>query len=110
LNRPSLNPIQLYALQYWLIMERRGAVEDADRALEAHCSVMWPERWDQIYNKASVNAAQGMADDEVPVTDAADLDRWFEGLANQRGMTGAEAEQFFDPSIFGVAQGEGIRV
>jgi hypothetical protein len=113
LTRPSLNVIQHWALQYWFFMSRRIQIEDADKELEAFCSVMWPERWQQLY--ASPVAAEGDhgqafgGQPEIPVTDPRDLDAWFEGLANERGMTGAEVEASFS-NILGWAEGEGVKV
>jgi hypothetical protein len=111
LSRPSLNVIQQWALHYWFSMSRRIYIEDADRALEAHVSMMWPERWQQLFggSKAGDMGQAFGGEAETPVTDAADLDRWFEGLANEHGMTGAEAQAAF--SVLGWAEpGTGVKV
>lgn len=114
LSRPSLNPVQNWALQYWVYMNRRRELKDSDDELEAFCAVMWPERWQQLYGQAMTNGDMGRAfegEEEIPVTDPADLDQWFNNIATARGITGAEAEAVMGGShLLGWAEGEGMRV
>ena len=110
MSRPSLNPIQHWALQYWFYLHRRKYIEDADKELEAFCSVMWPERWKQLYGEDKPPVFDG--EEQIPITDPADLDEWFNNLANQRGMSGAEAAEVLGASVFGpdTPEGVGVRV
>jgi hypothetical protein len=90
-----LNPIQNWALQYWLYMERRIKLDDKQAELEFQCFHLNPERYDFLYvtpKTGDMGSAFGN-EPELPITDPADLDHWFENLANQRGMSGAEAER-----------------
>lgn len=96
LTRPSLNPIQLWALQYFMRMERRQYVKDKDDEIEAQCyNIAGYERWKHIYDSGGQGGDMGQAfdgEEEQAITDPGDLDRWFNRIANQNGMTGQEAE------------------
>lgn len=102
----------MWALQYWLYMERRLVVEDAEAALEAHCSVMWPERWKQVYGNRGGDMGEAFdGEEELPVTDISELDRWYAGLDERRVMTGAEADRHMNElAVLGFAEGKGRRV
>lgn len=115
LSRPSLNPVQSWALQYWIYLERRTTLDDKERELEVQCFHLLPERWTQLYGSSGAPGDLGQAfggEPELPVTDPSDLDAWFERLGEQRGMTGAQAEAFLGPSdlMLGHAEGTGRRV
>lgn len=117
LSSPSLNPIQHWALQYHLFMVRRQEIEDAEAALEAHCSVMLPDRWREVYGNQSQDGDIGQAfdgEEELPVTDPSDLNRlsqWAESLDQQRGMTWGEVQhQLSGNRILGYAEGASRKV
>lgn len=87
LSQRSLNLVQSWALYYWVLMTRRTEIEDKLAELEHQTFNLFPERYDQLY-RDTPPSPEGES-----VSEVADLDIWFEGLANQRGMTGQEARE-----------------
>ncbi len=104
----------MWALQYWVAMQRRLFLEDKRSELEMQCYHLFPERWTQIYSSQGGDYGQAFGgEEEIPVIDPEDLDAWFQSLAAQQGLTGAEAEAMFSEAstpFMGFAEGEGRRV
>ena len=116
LSRPSLNPIQQWALQYWVYLDRRTGLDDKQTELEHQCFNLFPERWGQLYRDQMLPALPtgdlGTAfggEPELPVTDPNDLNAWYENIESSRGMTGAGISAY-ETSILGYAEGSGRRV
>lgn len=110
LRTKALNVVQHWALEYYLNMVRRVHVEDELAVVEQQTySMSGYERWQQIYGQKQLEEqmAQQGPDEQAwrPVTDPRELDKWYDSLAAQRGMTEPQAAR-----IFGHAEGEGRRV
>lgn len=123
LNKPSLNPVQDWALQYWIHMDRRVYIEDKHAELELQTFNLFPERWGEVYREdmlPGLGGGQkagdiGVAFDgeaEIPVTDIDSINEWYDGISKSRGLTGEQAGRFDDPTALylGVAEGVGRRV
>lgn len=111
LTHPSLNVIQMWALQYFLYMERRIQVDDTMSSLEVQCYNLNLERWQQLYQNQGPDWGQAFdGEAELPITDPTDLDSWYANLERPRGMTGAETARVADPTILGMVRGSGRRV
>jgi len=95
IHQRNLNHFQHWALMYWIVMDRRTAIEDRRTELEQQCFNLFPERWMQIYNTTQLLSAP--EDDEVPVDDIDELTRWYESIERQRSMGGAMADGSADP-------------
>lgn len=105
----------MWALQYWLYLERRVQIEDKQTELELQCYNTSFERWQQLYQSQVSGGDWGMAfggEAEEPITDPADLDSWYANLSQQRGMNGAEINDRLgeNTAVLGVAEGPGRRV
>lgn len=96
-------------------MDRRTQLDDMSAELEHQCFNLFPERWGTLYREqmlpgvAGPNVTTTSAADEIPVTDPADLDSWYENLERQRRISGAEAQGGLD-HILGLADGKGVLV
>ena len=94
-------------------MDRRTQLDDKKAELEHQCYNLFPERWGTLYREQVLpgvpNAAVSSTADEIPVTDPADLDAWYENLERQRRISGADAAAYED-SILGIADGKGFLV
>jgi len=99
-------------------MDRRTQLDDMQAELEHQCFNLFPERWGSLYREQmlpGVSSSDGTpvsvssASDEIPVTDPADLDAWYENLERQRRISGAQAPGGLD-HILGLADGEGVLV
>lgn len=123
LRRRALNLVQYWALKYWINMTRRNQAEDALAVVEMQTfSLVSEERWRALYGNKDALGPNGGIDEAGqvwrPVTDPRDLDKWFDSLAGQRGMTGEQAARMLDGSgqevhgnyLVGFATGEGRRV
>lgn len=112
----------MWALQYWIYLDRRTQIDDAHEELELQTFFLWPERWEQLQqHKNQTGAAGDMGqafggEREIPVTDPDELDRFYgtgdgdpgqfyASLDQPRSMSGAEAL-----SVLGFAEGPGRRV
>lgn len=105
--------MQQWALQYWIYLDRRTQVDDKKAELELSCYNVNYERWQQLYQNTSSGGDWGRAfdgEDELPITDPADLTEWYNNLDRQRGMSGAEVARIDDNFAFGYAEGSGRRV
>ena len=97
-------------------MERRQKIEDAENTLEAHCSVMLPDRWKEVYGRSqSGDIGQAFdGEEELPVTNPSELThlaQWADTLDRQRGLSWGEAQQQMNGNhILGYAEGVGKRV
>jgi hypothetical protein len=108
-----LNPVQAWALSYWIYMDRRVALDDKTAELEHQCFNLFPERWGSLYRETMLPGIPGIsaAEPEKPITDPTDLDAWFEGLNRTRTISGADAARFAaEPFGVGMATGTGRRV
>ena len=95
LNQRSLNPVQEWALKYWIYLDRRVYMDDKQAELEHQCFNLSPERWGALYRDQMLPGAIGIGNEpEIPVTDPRDLDAFYESLNSPRTMTGAEAVRF----------------
>lgn len=120
LSNANLNPIQLWALDYHLRMDRRNYIKDEEDILENQAHNLdfmingSVERWKRLFSHEHEFAATG--EPEIPITDPRKLDQWFERMATERGMTAGEAERIFSDTpapaahLLGYAQGEGRKV
>lgn len=111
LTHPSLNFAQIWALQYWLHMERRTRLDDKKDELELQVYHLAYDRWAQLYDSPGVPGDLGQAfggEPEIPVTDPSDLDQWYESLGQPRTMSGASAPS--GNHLLGYAEGPGRRV
>lgn len=104
-------------MNYWLDMSRRDYVDDEEAKLRQQTYNLFPERWKQLYEEQPNIGIDGLP--EIPITDPRQLDHWFNHLAGQQGMTGAQAERAFSSlagagappqQLLGYAQGEGRKV
>jgi len=88
-------------------MDRRTQVDDKQAELEIHLQHMWPERWQQLYGTPAGDYGSAFdGEQEIPITDPDDLDRWFQGLDGARSMSSGEFTE-----LLGWSDGEGgIRV
>lgn len=101
-------------MNYWLKMTRRDFVDDEEDKLTSQFYLInHPDSW----RKTFLDNDPGIGPDglpEAPITDPRQLDHWFESLAAQRGMTGAEAEAAFSGNanhfLLGHAEGQGRKV
>ena len=101
----------MWALQYFIYMERRVLVDDITAELELQCYNLNVDRWKQLYQNQGADWGQAFGGEaELPITNPEDLTTWYSNLDRSRGMTGAEAGRIADPAIFGMAQGSGRRV
>lgn len=112
--------VQAWALDYYLRMDRREYIQDQEDILENQSYVQFAaldqvDRWKKLFGEPDGPIGpDGLP--EQPITDPRQLDKWFEQLASQRGMTGAEAEQRFGGDtgraqmLLGHAEGTGRRV
>jgi hypothetical protein len=91
LSQRKLNRFQHFALMYWLYLTRRDAIEKMRDELEVQCFNLSFERWEQLYRGTpdSVFTKPAAEDDEIPVTDIDELNRWYDQVAASRTMTGA---------------------
>ena len=95
LNQRSLNPVQDWALKYWLYMDRRTQLDDKASELEHQCFNLNPERWGVLYRDQMLPGLVGPNNEpEIPVTDPRDLDAFYESLSRPRKMTGEDAARF----------------
>jgi hypothetical protein len=96
LSHPSLNPIQRWALSYWVGMKQA----------ELELSLLGsPTVSVQVDDQGSGDRGQAFGGQpELPITDPDDLDRWFDGLTAQRGMSGG------DLAALGWVDGLGVKV
>lgn len=99
-------------MEYYLRMSRRTLIQDAEDQLEEQFYIInKPEGWERTRLQVDPVGPDGQA--EIPITDPRQLDHWFNSMAAQRGMTGAEAERMFsgpNQMLLGFAEGEGRRV
>ena len=118
LRSRALNLVQLWALKYYLRMRRRIQIQDEiDKIEEQTLSLAGYDRWRELYGNRSdrdqfADSTAPQGNEWRPVTDPRELDKWFDSLAGQRGMTGEQAERMLTGgnSLVGYAQGEGRRV
>ncbi len=93
-------------------MDRRTQLDDKKAELEHQCFNLFPERWGTLYREQMLpglpNITSNPAVDEIPVTDPADLDSWYENLERQRRISGADAAGY--DHLLGLADGEGVLV
>lgn len=110
LNQASLNPIQAWALEYWLYMERRIALDDKADELDLQTLYLFPERWEQMQKAKESNSGDwGQAfggEAEIPVTDldeiksfdaantaGGDLEAFYRNVDQPRQMSGADVSR-----------------
>lgn len=99
-------------------MDRRTQLDDKKAELEHQCFNLFPERWGSLYREQMLpgvgnpSVSVSSEADEIPVTDPADLDAWYENLERQRRISGAEAAGAAGglDHILGLADGEGVLV
>lgn len=98
-------------------MERRDYVQDQEIILEEQTFAQFAalnqiDRWKKLFGRDQTTSPDGQP--ELPITDPRQLDAWFNSLAAQKGMSGAQAEAAFSGgranSLFGQATGEGRKV
>lgn len=100
-------------------MQRRDFVKNEEDKLRLQTYNLFPERWKQLYEERPNVGIDGLP--ETPITDPRQLDHWFNQLAAQQGMTGAQVERAFAAPgapvggapasmLLGHAVGEGRRV
>lgn len=95
-------------------MTRRDLIQDEeDKLKEQFYIINHPDTW----RKVVLDEGPGVGPDgqpELPITDPRQLDHWFDSLAGERGMTGAQAEAMFTGApthmLLGRADGEGRKV
>jgi hypothetical protein len=86
LTRPSLNDVQDWALRYFLEMERRTFIEDKEVELDRQLLNVNPEAWKKVKEAEEL---QKQLEEEQPVQNARDLDRWVANLGNTKTMSAA---------------------
>jgi hypothetical protein len=107
--------VQNWALKYWLGMVRRDLIRDEeDKLKEQFYIINHPDTWRKVVLSQSDDIGPD-GQPELPITDPRQLDHWFNSLAGERGMTGAQAEAMLSggaPSHFllGRADGAGRKV
>lgn len=119
LGKPSLNPVQAWALGYWIYLEDRTRWEDKHTELKLQTYNLFPERWRDLYKPEAIgNVTTSMAapgdrgvafdgEPELPVTDRDELNAFYESRDQKRTITGEQAMRFNDPmaGVVGYAAG-----
>lgn len=90
IHQRDLNHFQNFALRYWIYLDRRTANDDRDALVELQCFRMFPERWAESY--LPVTSSQD--EEEIPVTDIDELDRWYNSRGTPRAMSGSTLHDF----------------
>lgn len=77
-------------------LERRTAVEDKIEEIKVQAFHLAPARYDDLYaENTQHHTVEGHEIVGKPVDDGDLIDRWFDTLAAQKGMTGAQVEGMY---------------
>ena len=91
LSEPSLNWFQYFAANYWVRMERRIALDDAEERLQRQTYYLEPNRYNDLFLAGEIIGVDPVElEPEEPVDDISEIDRYFDNLDNKKSMSGAQ--------------------
>ena len=91
LSQPSVNMFQHFAASYWLRMDRRTQVDDAEENLQRQTYYLEPSRYNDLFLAGEIIGTEPVSlDPDEPIDDISEIDRYFENLDNKKAMSGAQ--------------------
>lgn len=76
-------------------MDVRTRTEEKVEELKLQTLNLFPERWNQLYNRVETPVQTSIfgKDPELPVTSTDQLQQWYDGIGEQRGVSAADIDR-----------------